>query len=158
MVLKLYANSHARGPSSPVAMVLAEKQIPFELDDDGFILYGSRAIARYLAEKYADQGPALVPTDLKKKALFEQAAATESANFDAQLAKMAPLFTKKLKGESIDEADEAALAEYMAEFSKTLKIYDKILELTLADLFHLARAPLLTNRLGIDVMTSTMVE
>lgn len=52
-------------------------------DDDGFVLYESRAICRYLAEKYADQGtPNLIPTELKAKALFEQAASIEYANFN----------------------------------------------------------------------------
>jgi glutathione S-transferase len=45
-------------------------------------LYESRAICRYIADKYANQGPALVPTDVKSKALFEQAASNEYSNFD----------------------------------------------------------------------------
>ena len=51
-------------------------------DDDGFILYESRAITRYLATKYANQGTKLIPTDLKDWALYEQAASTEVSNFD----------------------------------------------------------------------------
>ncbi|KIL56807.1 hypothetical protein M378DRAFT_16738 [Amanita muscaria Koide BX008] len=39
------------------------------------------AIARYIATKYADQGPKLIPTDLKVSALFEQAASIEMSNF-----------------------------------------------------------------------------
>jgi glutathione S-transferase len=51
-------------------------------DDDGFILYESWAIARYICEKYRDQGTNLIPfDDLKKRALFEQAASIEQANF-----------------------------------------------------------------------------
>jgi glutathione S-transferase len=44
------------------------------LDDDGFILFESRAIAKYIAKKYAGQGTALIPAedDLKGFALFEQ--------------------------------------------------------------------------------------
>jgi glutathione S-transferase len=50
--------------------------------DDGFILYESRAICRYLAEKYAEQGTVgLIPPELRAKALFEQAASIEYANF-----------------------------------------------------------------------------
>lgn len=54
-------------------------------DDDGFILYESRAIGRYIAAKYAAQGnPGLIPLgDLKQIALFEQAASSEQANFHA---------------------------------------------------------------------------
>lgn len=51
-------------------------------DDDGFILYESRAICRYLSEKYADQGTPLYPRDLKQRALVEQGAAVEMASFD----------------------------------------------------------------------------
>jgi len=52
-------------------------------DDEGFILYESRAIARYLIKKYPNQGTPLIPTDLQAEALFEQAASIETFNFDA---------------------------------------------------------------------------
>lgn len=51
-------------------------------DDDGFILYESRAICRYICAKYPNQGTSLVPTDLKANALFEQAVSIEGSNFD----------------------------------------------------------------------------
>ena len=50
-------------------------------DDDGFLLYEYRAIARYIVTKYATQGPALIPTGLRAVALFEQAASVERNNF-----------------------------------------------------------------------------
>ncbi|KAF8166573.1 glutathione S-transferase-like protein [Mycena galopus ATCC 62051] len=171
-------------------MVLAEKQIPFELisvnlaegehktsdflekqpfgqvpvlDDDGFILYESRAIARYLAEKYADQGTVLLPTDLKGKALFEQAASIEFANFHAPIVKIIKEKFGFGKPDKNQPVDEVALAEYIAELSNSIKAYEKILgkqkylggdEITLADLFHLAYAPFFPHA-GIDVMTTT---
>jgi glutathione S-transferase len=84
-----------------VLTVLYEKDIPFELievdltkgaqklpsylkmqpfgkipvmDDDGFVLFESRAIAKYLATKYAAQGTPLLPAagDLKAQALVDQ--------------------------------------------------------------------------------------
>ena len=51
-------------------------------DDDGFILYETRAIARYIEEKYPNQGPKFIPDGVKNRALFEQAASVEYSNFD----------------------------------------------------------------------------
>jgi glutathione S-transferase len=49
-------------------------------DDDGFILFESRAICRYIVAKYPDCK--LIPTDPRKNALFEQAASIELCNFE----------------------------------------------------------------------------
>ncbi|KAI0739292.1 thioredoxin-like protein, partial [Irpex lacteus] len=60
-------------------------QVPYIVEDDGFTLYESRAIGRYIAEKYRGQGNEVLPSkdDLKAVALFEQAASVEQSNFDA---------------------------------------------------------------------------
>ena len=52
-------------------------QIP-AIDDDGFSLYESRAICRYISEKV---GGSLVPADLKSRALMEQWISVETSNF-----------------------------------------------------------------------------
>lgn len=176
MVLTLYGNPQSTC-TKRVAVVLHEKQVPFKfvaidfakgehkspaflekqpfgqvpyLDDDGHILYESRAIARYIAEKYADQGTPLIPTDLKAKSLFEQAASSEQSNFDffASQAAYENLF-KPYRGLT---PNKERFDELIAGFEPKLDVYDKILskqkyvagdEITLADLFHIPYAVLL---------------
>ncbi|KAJ6549335.1 glutathione S-transferase [Mycena sp. CBHHK59/15] len=179
MVFKLYVSARA---AVGIAMVLAEKQVPFELvvvdvaakahktpeylamhpfgqvpvaDDDGFILYESRAICRYVAEKYTDRGPALIPTELKARALFEQAASIEYCNFF-------PAVSKVLIETIGLDVDQAALDKHIADLSAKLDAYEVILgkqkylagnEFTLADLMHLTHGPLLVEA-GCDLLTS----
>lgn len=44
-------------------------KVPVMVDDDGFVLYESNAIIRYLAQKYSSE---LYPKDLKKRAKVDQ--------------------------------------------------------------------------------------
>ncbi|KAF9001507.1 glutathione S-transferase [Cyathus striatus] len=186
MVLKLYGNTKATC-TTRVAVVLHEKKVPFEfhnidlmkgeqkspeflkhqpfgvvpyIDDDGFILYESRAIARYISMKYASQGTQdLIPTsDVKRQALFEQAASIEVSNFDpyASQAVRENLF-KKLFGQT---PDLEIYNKNIETLTAKLDVYDKILSkqkymagdsLTLVDLFHLPYANLLAAA-GSNVM------
>lgn len=135
-------------------------QVPY-LDDDGFIVYESRAIARYVAEKWASQGTPLLPlTDIKKKALFEQAASVETANFDAHAA--TAVYEKLFKPFFGLPADIPAYDAQIKKLEGKLDAYEVILgkqkylagdELTLADLFHLPYGALLTDD-GSNVITS----
>ncbi|KAJ7254590.1 glutathione S-transferase, partial [Mycena rebaudengoi] len=136
-------------------------------DDDGFILCETRAICRYIAEKYADQGTPLLPTDLKAKALFEQAASFEAMNFHPHVAHFS--FSNSRRGAltadacTSNEAQPEFMKDAVAALSEKLAVYDVILgkqkflggdELTLADLFHLYYAPVFAEK-GVDVMTSS---
>ncbi|KAJ7081250.1 glutathione S-transferase, partial [Mycena epipterygia] len=134
-------------------------QVPM-IDDGGFILYESRAICRYLAEKYAAQGTPLIPTGLKEKALFEQAASVEFANFLPHVRNVG--MESVWKHRYNIPVDEAALAQAVSELSVKLDVYEVILakqkfiggnDFTLADIFHLCYTPLLAEA-GIKIMTS----
>ena len=110
MALKLYGYPVSTC-TRRVAVVLKEKNVPYEfveidmakgehkapenvvhqpfgqvpyLEDGNFVLFESRAIARYVATKYAAQGTPLVPdpADLQKTALLDQAMSIELSNFD----------------------------------------------------------------------------
>ena len=50
----------------------------FDQDDDGFIVYESRAICYYIASKYPNQGTSLLPTGLKASTLYQQAVFVEA--------------------------------------------------------------------------------
>ncbi|KAJ6454138.1 thioredoxin-like protein [Mycena sanguinolenta] len=130
-------------------------QIPY-IDDDGFILYETRAICRYIAAKYPASG--LVPTEPKANALFEQAAAVELTNFDPSAGKAGlELFKKNLGWPSND----AVVTEQLEILDKKLDAYEVILSksrylggdtITLADLFHLPYAGFIGAG-GTDIMT-----
>ncbi|KAF5327411.1 hypothetical protein D9619_003956 [Psilocybe cf. subviscida] len=184
MVLKLVGNKIA-SCTHRVALVLHEKQVPFEfvnidfkkgehkapeflkhqpfgqvpyIDDDGFILYESRAIAEYIALKYPDQGTKLVPTELKALALSKQAASVELNNFNEYAEKaVAEVVFKRFWGV---EPDQTVFEKLISALDKKLDVYDQILskqkylagdDITLADLYHLPYGSLLSVA-GSDIM------
>lgn len=94
-------------------------------DDDGFILYESRAIGHYIAKKYADQGTKLVPTELKAFGLFQQACSIEVANFDDYASKaVGEMVIKPFKGLT---SDKAVFEKLIAALDTKLDVYEKIL-------------------------------
>ncbi|KAJ6520373.1 glutathione S-transferase [Mycena sanguinolenta] len=183
-ILKLYGDTLATC-TRRVATVLYEAKVPFELiqidrskgehktasylekqpfgkipyiDDDGFFLYETRAICRYIAAKYPECK--LIPTDPKKNALFEQAASVELCNFDASAARA--VYEARGKPRRGMKTDQAALDASLADLDTALNGYNAILakqkylagdELTLADLFHLPNAPVIEREAKSDVMT-----
>ncbi|KIJ60351.1 hypothetical protein HYDPIDRAFT_177446 [Hydnomerulius pinastri MD-312] len=186
MVLKLYGFPTSTC-TLRVAVVLKEKNVPFEyhnvdltkgehkapgfvvhqpfgqvpyIDDDGLILYESRAIARYIAAKYASQGTQLIPTDPTAHALFEQAASIETSNFDPFASGLAweLKFTTWFGGKT----DEARAKSLHTQLAAKLDAYEVILgkqkylagnQVTLADLFHLPYGSVILD-IGIDEFSS----
>ncbi|KAF9231970.1 glutathione S-transferase [Melanogaster broomeanus] len=136
-------------------------QVPY-IDDDGFILYESRAICRYLINKYPNQGTlGLIPTGLQAEALFEQASSVECTNFATTAG---PLMAEKVfKPRRGLQTDEARAAEYLAGLNAKLDAYDVILgkqrylageTVTLADLQHLPYGALVCYSGHADVFSS----
>jgi len=170
MVLKIYGSSLSTC-TRRVATILKEKEVPYEIisidfakgqhksaehrekqpfgqipyiDDDGFILFESRAIGRYIEAKYPNQGTKLIPTEIKANAKFEQAASIELSNFDPLASGIG--VEKALKPSLGKETDEARAQEYITKIDEKLDGYEAILskqkylagdEITMADLFHL---------------------
>ncbi|TDL23356.1 glutathione S-transferase-like protein [Rickenella mellea] len=134
-------------------------QVPF-IDDDGFILFESRAIARYLVQKH---GSPLIPVgDLKKLALFEQAASIEQADFDPYAYGYA--LEKIFKPAMGLQPNDAFAEQLKGTLEKKLQGYEAILgkqkylageEVTLADLFHLPYGALITNALKFTGLTDS---
>ncbi|TFY56552.1 hypothetical protein EVG20_g8883 [Dentipellis fragilis] len=155
-------------------------QVPY-IDDEGFELFESRAISRYIATKWADQGTPLIPADLKAQSLFEQAASIEQNDFD--------IFASGYCAEKVFNprkgipTNEERAAWLLKTLEAKLDVYDQILgkqkylagnvrpltsfayhilimavcarrlqEITLADLFHLPYGALLIQ-LGQDLFS-----
>jgi glutathione S-transferase len=129
-------------------------QIPY-IEDDGFVVFESRAICRYLAKKFESQGTELVPADLKAYGIFEQGAYIETSNFDGPTSGLVfEKFFKSWRGLTTDEERVKTLQEQLA---KVLDVYEIILakqdyiggnQFTLADIFHLPYGSLAQDKCG----------
>ena len=106
------------------------------LDDDGFALYESRAMARYLDGK---SGGALTPTDLKQRAEMEKWISIETENFSSNAMKFVAhhIFKREQTPETMENAAKGlALACSVLEknlANKTFLVGDK---LTIADITY----------------------
>ncbi|CAB4439712.1 unnamed protein product [Rhizophagus irregularis] len=115
------------------------------LNDDGFQVYESRAIARYLASKYqgTKTSTILIPSDVQKAALVEQFISVEISYYFPPLFKLlTQLIAVRRQG---NEPDLKIVEEAREELGKTLDVYEKLLEgkdyltgeFSLADIIHL---------------------
>jgi glutathione S-transferase len=110
-------------------------------DDDGFVLFESRTIARYIAAK---AGSPLLPTDARGAALVSQASDGEAFNFNP--------FAEGITAQRVfnprwgRECDEARVQDLSATLEGKIGAYERILakskylageQVSLADLFHL---------------------
>jgi len=106
------------------------------LDDDGFALYESRAMVRYIDGK---SGGALTPTDLKQRAEMEKWISIETENFSGNAMKFVAqhIFKREQTPEALENAAKGlALACSVLEknlANKTFLVGDK---LTLADVTY----------------------
>ncbi|CAG7853517.1 Glutathione S-transferase PM239X14; AltName: Full=GST class-phi [Serendipita indica DSM 11827] len=188
MVLKLHGSSLATC-TRRVAVILHEKQVPYELievnwavgehksaawkqyqpfgqipylDDDGFILFESRAIAKYIATKYASSGTPLLPSknDLQTLALIDQGASIENNNFNPSAEGLTwELMFKKLKGE---ETDPKAVENFENTLQAKMEGFEAVLsrqkyiggnELTYVDFLFCPYGEAITA-LGYDYLTN----
>jgi len=184
MVLKLYANYRSTC-GRRVAAILVEKKVPFKLfaaenikgeawlehqpfgqmpyiDDDGFILFESRAIGRYVAAKWASSGTPLLPnsSDIKAVARFEQAASIETSNFEPGASGIAK--EKVFKPMFGGQTDPAFLEFYEKSITGRLDGFERLLkkqkylagdEISAIDIFCLSYGHMMTES-GYDYLKS----
>jgi glutathione S-transferase len=93
------------------------------LHDDDFHLYESRAITKYIADKYDKTGK-LDPADPKKRALVEQWISVETSYYNAAEKLVGELVFKPMFGAQADEtviaAEDVRLQEVLAVLNKRL--------------------------------------
>jgi len=127
-------------------------QIP-AINDDGFELFESRAICRYISAKSGDK---LVPSSIKERALMDQWSSVEQSNFSAPAMKFVYHFIFKRPQE------QAVLDSALASLETAFSALDKPLsarpflageKFTIADigympyLDHLAKMPEVSAKL-----------
>jgi len=129
-------------------------QVPYIAQDDGFELYESRAIGRYLAT--LGSGLELIPADPRACAKFEQAASVEYAQFDPIATEI--VWESLVKPHIGQTTNEERVKVLIAQLDGKLDGYEAILggqkylagdEVTLADLFHLPNGSLVFERLKL---------
>lgn len=90
-------------------------QVPAIIDDNGFVLFESRAICRYINEKAKGH---LIPSDLRQRATMEQWMSVEGSNFTPHAMKFVyhHIFGRP--------QDDATLSNAETALTNTMKILD----------------------------------
>lgn len=131
-------------------------KVPAFVDDDGFGLFESRAIERYLASKKPDRQ--LYPDDAKKRAVVDQWTYWHAVHL--QPAMNAVIWERVLKPMfKLGDPDESLAKEKMAEVERLLPVLDKGLagkewlvgSLTVADFSLAATFGAASERAGISL-------
>jgi glutathione S-transferase len=92
-------------------------QIP-AIDDDGFMLFESRAICRYISAKAGDK---LVPATIKERALMDQWSSVEQSNFSGPAMKFVYHYVfKRTQEQPVLDAALASLETAFSALSKPL--------------------------------------
>ncbi|ERM96285.1 hypothetical protein AMTRI_Chr09g34950 [Amborella trichopoda] len=134
-------------------------QVP-AFQDENVILLESRAISRYIVDKYQDQGtPGLLGSNFIERASIDQWIEAEAQSFQPPSGALVfQLFFAPLMGL---KTDKVIIDQNQAKLEKVLDIYEKMLEenrflagdrFTLADLTHLPNCEYLvqkTDRSGL---------
>jgi len=130
------------------------------LEDDGKLIYESRAIQRYLAHKF-DKDHKLVPKDDYAYGLYQQFTFVESGEYDSQISPLVyELVFKKFRQLETDQARVATLKEGLG---KVVEILDAHLakhkyfagdQFTLADIAFLPYTQYLVDSGSGDVLLS----
>ncbi|KAF9231972.1 glutathione S-transferase [Melanogaster broomeanus] len=162
MVIKIYSfpiSTCAR----LVELICKEKDIPYELVDYREGEHKTPAFKEHqpFGQSLISEPLGLIPTDLRAKALFEQASSIEITNFDNFAG---PLVVEKFHKPRLGgQTNEAKAAGYLATLNAKMDVYDVILgkqkyiageTLTLADLQHLPLGRLLCTAGQADVFSS----
>ncbi|CAK9269457.1 unnamed protein product [Sphagnum jensenii] len=128
-------------------------QIPAFQDGD-FTLYESRAIARYISDKYEGQGTALFGKTVRDKALVNQWLEVESQNYNPCVWKIVfeCVFSQMFEGRP---TNEAVVKEQLEKLEKILDVYEaqlthhKYLAGDLFSLADLAHIPVTNNLINV---------
>jgi len=96
--------------------------------DDGFTVYESRAICRYLLKKYqgTKNTTILIPNDLQNATLVEQFLSVESSEFDTPVSTI--IYQEIILKFLGKEANTEKVKEAKGKLEQTLDVYEKILE------------------------------